>query len=115
MKPLRTAVFGAALTLAAASAFAMSGEAWYGTNRDTDRVIVTTPPPADSDSVIVYYDEPVAPAPVIVERDYVSSPPYDVVVAEPVHESDLFVVEPRSYPRIDHGLFPRKGPNDFGQ
>lgn len=119
MKPLRSAL-AAAAALAATGVFAASGDAWYGTNRDTDRVIVTGPqfgplPPDTPDRVTVYYDQPADPAPVIVEREYVASPPYGVVVVEPAHEDGLFVVEPREYPSIGHGLFPKKGPNDFGQ
>jgi hypothetical protein len=120
MKPLRTALTGAALALAATGTFAASGDGWYGTNRDIDRATVTTPSfgplaPAPSERVTVHYDEPVVPAPVIVEREYVATPPPDVVVVEPIHDSDLFVVEPRTYSRIGRGLFPDKGPNDFGQ
>jgi hypothetical protein len=110
----RTALALALGALSTTAAMAASGEAWYGTNRD-DRVIVaptvTYTEPVPSERVTVYYDEP---APVIVEREYASQP-YGVVVVEPVHQSDLFVVEPRTYSSVDHGLFNRKGPNDFGQ
>lgn len=119
MKPLRIALTGVALALAASAASAASGEAWYGTNRDDERVIITEPsfgPLApDPERVTVYREVPAPPAPVIVEREYVAPPAYDVVVVEPVRDNELFVVEPRTYSRIDHGLFPRRGPNDFGQ
>ncbi|HET9576945.1 MAG TPA: hypothetical protein VFP44_03910 [Usitatibacter sp.] len=120
MKPIRTALAGATLALAATGAFAAPGDAWYGTNRDTERVIVTEPhfgplQPGEADRVTVYYDEPSQPAPAIVEREYATAPAYDVVVVEPVRDNDLFVVEPRTHPRIGRGLFPDRGPNDFGQ
>jgi hypothetical protein len=120
MKTLATAATGVALAIATTAAFAAPGDAWYGTNRPGERVI-TTPSfgplaPETSERVTVYYDEPVQPAPVIVEREYVTTPPLaDVVVVEPVRESGLFHVEPRTYSRIGRGLFPDKGPNDFGQ
>jgi hypothetical protein len=99
--------------LSSTAAMAASGDTWHGVNRD-DRVLVapsiTYTEPLPSDRVTVYYDEP---GPVIVEREYVSRPDY--VVVEPVHQNDFFVVEPRTYSSVDHGLFNRKGPNDFGQ
>lgn len=110
-----------ALGALAGTAFANSGDAWYGTNRG-DTVIVSPatpytyvePAPLPSDRVTVYYDEP---APVIVERTYTTQP-YDVVVvdAPPADGSPLFHVEPRKYGNVyNGGLFPRRGPNDFGQ
>lgn len=114
----RTAFALALGVLSTTAAMAAPGDAWYGTNRDG---VTVSPPvtyvetvPAPRDGVTVYYDEPVRTAPVIVERSYVREP-YDVVVVEPVHDNDLFYVTPRTYSSIDHGLFNRKGPNDFGQ
>jgi hypothetical protein len=106
----------------ATAAMAATGEAWYGTNRDT--VIVTPAPtytyvervPAPSDRVTVYYDEPVVTAPVIVERSYVTEPYGVVVVDSPPYDDALVKVEPRKYGTVyNGGLFPRRGPNDFGQ
>ena len=119
MKPLATA-FAVAAALGASCALAATGDAWYGTNRDTGRPATSQPdfgplPPETSERVTVYYDEPAPAAPVVVERAYDAPPPADVVVLEPIRDDDLFVVEPRTYSRIGHGLFPDKGPNDFGQ
>jgi hypothetical protein len=101
--------------LSTTAAMAASGDAWYGTSRD-DRVLVaptiTYTEPVPADRVTVYYDEP---APVIVERRYIGQPYDRVVVVEPVRQNELFVVEPRTYSTVEHGLFNRKGPNDFGQ
>ncbi len=105
--------------LSSTAAMAASGEAWYGTNRErtvivSPSVTYVEPAPTSSDSVTVYYDAPVVNAPVVVQREHVSEP-YGFVVVEPVRESNLFVVEPRTYSTADHGLFNRKGPNAFGQ
>lgn len=112
----RTALALALGALCTTAAMAASGDAWYGMSRD-DRVVVapgtTYSEPAPQDRVTVYYDEP-APAPVIVEREYIRQP-YGIVIVEPVHENEFFKVEPRTYSTVDHGLFNRKGPNDFGQ
>ena len=115
----RTAIALALGTLATTAALAAPGDAWYGTNRD--RVIVaptvTYVEPAPSDRVTVYYDDATrtySTAPVIVEREYVSRP-YGYVVVEPIPQNDLFFVEPRTYSTVEHGLFNRRGPNDFGQ
>lgn len=102
--------------LSTTAAMAASGDAWYGSSRviREDPVLiapaVTFNEPLPADGVTVYYDQP---APVIVERGYVTRPDY--VVVEPVRDNDLFVVEPRTYSSVEHGLFNRKGPNDFGQ
>lgn len=113
----RIALAAALAALSTTAAMAAPGDAWYGTNRD-DRVIVaptvTYTQPAPTERVTVYYDEPVQTAPVIVEREYVTAP-YGVVVAEPVRDDRFFYVEPRTYSRIGRDLFPKKGPNDFGQ
>jgi len=112
----RTALALALGALSTTAAMAASGDAWYGTSRD-ERVLVapgiTYTEPMPSDRATVYYDRP-APAPVIVEREYIRQP-YDVVIVEPVHENELFKVDPPTYNTVDHGLFNRKGPNDFGQ
>ena len=118
----RTALALALAALSISAAMAASGDAWYGSNRD---IVVTTPTPryvepapAPADSVTVYYDAPVATAPVIVERRYVTTQPYDVVVVDPAYDNDsrLFQIEPRKYGNVyNGGLFPRRGPNDFGQ
>jgi len=109
----RTAFALALGALSTTAAMAAAGDAWYGTNRDT-RVLVaptiTYTEPIPADRVTIYYDQP---APVIVQREYVSQP-YGVVVVEPVRQNELFVVEPRTYSTVEHGLFNRKGPNDFG-
>jgi hypothetical protein len=101
--------------LSTTAAMAASGDAWYGTGR-AERVIIEPPvtyvEPVPGDRVI-YYETTTSTAPVYVERQY-RSEPYGYVVVEPVRENGLFVVEPRTYSRIDHGLFNRKGPNDFG-
>lgn len=115
----RIAIALALGAFSATAAMAASGDAWYGTNRDRAVIVAPSvtyvePAPTSSDTVTVYYDTPVRDAPVVVQREYVSQP-YGVVVVEPVRENEAFVVEPRTYSRVDHGLFNRKGPNDFGQ
>ena len=118
----RIAIALALGTLSTTAAMAADGDAWYGTNRDTlivgPTVTYVEPAPAPSDSVTVYYDEPApSTAPVIVDRDYTAVPSYDYVVVEPVHDSDFVYNTPRRYSRVGQpgGLFPRRGPNDFGQ
>ncbi len=110
--------------LSTTAAMAASGDAWYGTNRDTvvvgPTVTYVEPAPAPSDSVTVYYDQPATTtAPVIVERDYAVAPTYDYMTVEPGYydrEHHFFEVEPRKYGSVyNGGLFPRRGPNDFGQ
>lgn len=119
----RTVLALALGALSTTAALAASGDAWYGTSRDTvivgPTVTYVEPAPMPSDRVTVYYDAPLRPAaPVIVERSYVTRP-YDVVVVDPAYDSNdgpLFHVEPRKYGSVyNGGLFPRKGPNDFGQ
>jgi hypothetical protein len=109
--------------LSTTAALAASGDAWYGNGRGDIVIVPATPytyvepAPAPPDGVTVYYDEPVTTAPVIVERRYVTEPS-DVVVVEspPYDDRGLFHVEPRKYGTVyNGGLFPRKGPNDFGQ
>jgi hypothetical protein len=116
---MKRIVLALALGALTTAAFARDGDAWYGTNRD--RVVVSPsvtylePAPMPSDRVTVYYDEPAATAPVIVERSYVTEP-YVVVEPAPYEDSSLFRVEPRTYANVyNGGLFPRRGPNDFGQ
>lgn len=112
----RTALALALGALSTTAAMAASGDAWYGTSRDNRVLVAPTLPytePMPSERVTVYYDEP-APAPMIVEREYIRQP-YDAVIVEPVHENELFKVEPRTYSTVGHGLFNKKGPNDFGQ
>ena len=109
--------------LSTTAAMAAAGDAWYGTNRDTvivgPTVTYVEPAPAPSDGVTVYYDQPATTAPVIVEREYALAPSYDYMVVEPGYydnDSRVFQVEPRKYPSVyNGGLFPRRGPNDFGQ
>jgi hypothetical protein len=117
----RTALALALGALSATAAMAASGDAWYGTNRSGDRIVgpsvtYVEPAPMPSDAVTVYYNEPAPVAPVIVERSYATQP-YDVVVVEsPSYEDNsLFRIEPRKYGTVyNDGLFPRRGPNDFG-
>ena len=55
-------------------------------------------------------------APVIVEREVYVAQPREIVVYGPAIASAP-VYDPRfpqTGPWIDHGLFNRKGPNDFG-
>ena len=126
---MRTRRIAIAVTLAVASlssaAFAANGDAWYGTNRPD-----ATPagpsfgplPPSSADttrqSVTVYYEDP-TPAPVIVEREYVQQPAY---VQEPAYvlvpeerENPFFHVDPPAHPTVGHGLFNKRGENDWGQ
>ena len=110
--------------LSTTAAMAADGDAWYGTNRDTvivgPTVTYVEPAPAPSDSVTVYYDQPATIAsPVYVERDYTVVPSYDYMTVEPGYydnDSRVFQIEPRKYGSVyNGGLFPRRGPNDFGQ
>ena len=113
-----------ALGTLASAAFAANGDAWYGSNRAersvTEPSFGPLPPqpmnppvaPLPGESVTVYYEDP-APAPVIVEREYVREPSY-VIERDAPRENPLFHVDPQSRPTIDHGLFNRRGPNDFG-
>lgn len=122
---MKRIVFALALgALSTTAAMAAAGDAWYGTNRDTvivgPTVTYVEPAPAPSDSVTVYYDQPAAnTAPVIVERGYALAPAYDYMVVAPGYydnESHFFQVEPRKYGSVyNGGIFPRRGPNDFGQ
>ncbi|HET7400551.1 MAG TPA: hypothetical protein VFJ62_02190 [Usitatibacter sp.] len=119
---MRTRRIAIAATLAVASlssaAFAADGDAWYGTNRPEPTYSAPAfgplPPSADStrQSVTVYYEDP-APAPVIVEREYVQEPTYVVVPEE--RENPFFHVDPPAHPTVGRGLFNKRGENDFGQ
>jgi hypothetical protein len=111
----------AALAFASLSsaAFAANGDAWYGSNRpervNTQPDFGPLPPPAAATSreaVTVYYEDP-APAPVIVEREYVQEPAYVVVPEE--RENPFYHVDPRPQPTIGRGLFNKRGENDWGQ
>ncbi len=118
----RTAAIGIALGFASLStaAMAMDGDAWYGSSRSSGDYVTIVPQAADSlppDSVTVYYDEPAYTTPytepAIVERDYVARP-YDDYVWR--HYEDFTTRHnPQTDNRIGRGLFPSKGPNDFGQ
>jgi hypothetical protein len=120
---MRTRRIVIAVTLAVASlspaAFAANGDAWYGTNRPEATYPGPSfgplpPSPADTprEAVTVYYED-AAPAPVIVEREYVQEPTYVVVPEE--RENPLFHVDPPAHPTVGHGLFNKRGENDWGQ
>ena len=101
------------------AAFAANGDAWYGTNRAESTYPGPTfgplPPSTANttrESVTVYYEDP-APAPVIVEREYVQEPAY-VVVPEG-RQNPFFHVDPPARPTVGHGLFNQRGENDWGQ
>jgi len=120
MRTHRIAI-AAALAVASLSsaAFAANGDAWYGSNRPEATNPGPTfgplpPPTADTrrESVTVYYEDP-APAPVIVEREYVQEPTYVVVPEE--RENPFFHVDPPARPTVGRGLFNKRGENDFGQ
>ena len=116
---MKRIVLALALGALTTAAFARDGDAWYGTNRDgviiAPSVTYIDPAPLPSERVTVYYDTPVTTAPVVVERSYVTEP-YVVIEPAPYEDSALFRVEPRKYGTVyNGGLFPRKGPNDFGQ
>ena len=125
MKTHRTAIaIALAVTSLSSAAFAADGDAWYGTNRPEatspgpsfgplpPSPVQATPAPTTRESVTVYYEDP-APAPVIVERQYIQEPAYVVVPEE--RENPFFHVDPPAHPTVGHGLFNKRGENDFGQ
>ena len=120
MKSIRIAA-GLALALASTAALAASGDRWHGTNatnpQPPEPIVVTrvtpglpevyTYPPRE----VVIERRVIPPEAVIVERTYEIVPgtfaiqkPYDAITE----------LNPQTGPHLDMGLFPRKGPNDFG-
>ena len=112
---------GAALALASTAALAVSGERWYGTNagivQGPEPIVVTRTVPereyfyAYPEREVIVERRIVTPGPVVVERsyevwprDYVVTRPYDPIAA----------LNPHTGPHLGQGLFPDKGPNDFG-
>jgi hypothetical protein len=109
-----------ALALASTAALAVSGDRWYGTNRDLaqpepiivmrdvpERPYVYTYPERD----VVIERRVLTPEPILVDRtypvvtrEYAIAPPYDNVT----------LLNPQTGPHLGMGLFPTRGPNDFG-
>ena len=115
MKRPATAIAAIALAFSAPAALAASGDAWYDTNRDLESVRISPVEVtrAEPDRVVVYEERTVRPAPMIVERDSLYAPREIVVYRE---ERDLVdMLNPHTDHRVGRGLFPRRGPNDFGQ
>lgn len=134
MKRIPIATAAAVLALAPA-AFAASGEAWYGSNR----VVVPAPmeatrlyhePAVVYEAPAVVYDAPTvvydtARRPLLVERGYVVDPRATVIHSDGYAYRGDYLVRRDDRDLVDHlnphtsgvlnrGLFPRKGPSDFG-
>lgn len=117
----RIVQLGLALTMiGATAALAATGDRWYGTYRDGDYVRVE---PVEVTRVapreVYVYDERYDSRPIVIERDYTYAPREYVVVPDYYYRTydDNFVkpLNPETGHLIDHGLFNRRGPNDFGQ
>ena len=125
MNRTRIARLGIALALGACATAASAqvveryvtygGDGYYVRQYPVEVVRVENPAPRE---VIVYDARYAAPAPAVVARDYSYLGPRETIVvqAEPSYSYPMY--DPR-FPQmghlIDHGLFNRKGPNDFGR
>lgn len=114
----RTRIAAALAALASTGALAVSGDAWYGTNRVyAEGVAPIEVTRVDVDRPLIY-EERVVGAPVYVEREYVVVPDRDYVVVERDYYAydgePLFYTTPNAQHELRRNLFDRKGPNDFG-
>ena len=120
MKKSRTVIATAlALGLASTAALAASGDRWHGTYRG-DSYVVTNPDVTyverDPRDVIVYQERYVS-APrtaILVDGRYVYADSNDVYYLVRDPRANI-PTDPNTGQLIDHGLFNREGPNDFGQ
>lgn len=122
---MKRALIAALAATLSTGALAVSGDAWYGTNRADPTFRAEPDAPMQHENRVIY-EERIATAPTyLVPGEYIIAQPREVIVySTPAPTTYWYTysttpafdpLHPQQGQVVGRGLFNRNGPNDFGE